>query len=514
MSKKPSNITVDEDLLKSAGEKLKDWRWRMDNLYFITDKEGRTIKFNMNMAQKHFFLNMHTRNIILKSRQLGFTTFMMIFMLDQSVFRPNTRCAIICHNKDDAARLFDEKIKFAYNRLPEQIRAINPAVNNRAGELKFANGSALSVGTSFRGGTLRYLHVSEFGKICAKYPDKATEIVTGAFEAVASHCVITIESTAEGRAGYFYDYCQEAEKAQLAQKQLSALDWKFFFYPWALDPTYTIDTGEEISQRIEAYFDSLSVKARRTFTEGQKRWYQIKEKTLGSEMKREYPSIPEEAFEASLEGAYYERQFRDLYKRQQITSVPYDPAASVHTIWDIGVNDKNAIWFAQLCGREWHIIDYYENSGEGLDHYAAILNEKRDKYGYKYGSHIGPHDLAVREWGADGKTRLESALAKGIRFEVAPRIPRSDGIEAVRNLLPTCWFDEAKCEIGLGHLQAYRKEWNAKLGTWKDTPLHDEASNGADAFRYLAISTSFIQNTYSNVVPIRVQQPVSAAAWS
>lgn len=513
MTSKPQ-IRIDEYQLAEAGEKLKDWRWRIDNLYYITDKQGRTVKFKMNDAQRAFFHRMHTRNIILKSRQLGFTTFTMIFMLDQSVFRPNTRCAIICHNKDDAARLFDEKIKFAYNRLPQEIRDLNPAVNDRAGELRFKNGSSLTVGTSFRGGTLRYLHVSEFGKICAKYPDKAMEIVTGAFEAVGSGCVITIESTAEGRAGYFFDYCQEAEQAMLAEKALSALDWKFFFFAWNLDPTYTIDTGEEITQRIEEYFEALSLKTGFEYTEGQQRWYQIKEKTLGGEMKREYPSCPEEAFEASLEGAYYERQFKDLYKRKQITSVPYDPATSVHTIWDIGVNDKNAIWFVQLCGREWHIIDYYENSGEGLEHYVSILNEKRDKYGYSYGSHIGPHDLAVREWGADGKTRIESALAKGIRFEIAPRIPRVDGIEAVRNLLPICWFDEAKCEIGLAHLQAYRKEWNAKLGVWKDTPLHDDASNGADAFRYFATSTIYLQNTYSNVVSIQVQKPISAAAWS
>ena len=503
----PSEVAV-------AADKMKDWRWRMDNLYYITDKSGQKVKFRMNAAQKLFFLNMHTRNIILKSRQLGFTTFKMIFMLDQSVFRPNTRCAIICHSRDDAARLFDEKIKFAYNLLPSQVRAMNPAINDRAGELKFKNGSSLTCATGFRGGTLRYLHVSEFGKICAKYPDKAKEIVSGAFEAVAQGCVITIESTAEGRAGYFFDYCQDSEKAHLAKKPLSNLDWKFFFFPWDLDPTYSIEHGEEISQRMLDYFDALSIKAKKTYTTGQMRWYQAKEKTLGAEMKREYPSIPEEAFEASLEGAYYERQFRDLYRKKQVTSVPYDPAASVHTIWDIGVNDKNSIWFVQLCGREWHVIDYYENSGEGLDHYADVLNEKRHKYGYSYGTHIGPHDLAVREWGADGKTRIESALAKGIRFEIAPRIPRSDGIEAVRNILPTCWFDEAKCEVGMAHLQAYRKDWNAKMGCWRDTPLHDDSSNGADAFRYFAISTVYLQNTYSNVVQIQAQAPISAAAWS
>ncbi|MGB7996578.1 MAG: hypothetical protein WCF45_10675 [Photobacterium halotolerans] len=514
MSKTANDVQVSEADLKAAGEKLKDWKWRINNLYFITDKNGRTVRFKMNKAQEDLFDKMHHRNIVLKARQLGMTTFAMIFMLDAALFRPNTRCAIICHSKDDAARLFDEKVKFAYRLLPESIRSLVPAVNDRAGELKFSNGSSLTVGTSFRGGTLRYLHISEFGKICAKYPDKAREIVTGAFEAVGKGGVVTIESTAEGRSGYFFDYSVQAEKDQLAEKILSALDWKFFFFPWYDDPQYVIEEGEDILERINDYFDQLTFKTGQVFTEGQRRWYQLKEKTLGHDMKREYPSTPEEAFEQSLEGAYYERQFRDLYSRKQITSVPYDPATSVHTFWDIGVNDKNGIWFMQLCGREWHAINYYENSGEGLEHYADVLNEYREKYGYKYGTHVGPHDLAVREWGADGKTRLESALAKGIRFEIASRLPVADGIESVRNILPMCWFDESKCEIGLKHLQSYRKEWDAKHGIWKSKPLHDEASNCADAFRYFAVTSTYVQDQYSNVVQFKAQPTINSSAWT
>ncbi len=508
-------LNIDDEALKKAGAKLKDWRWRINNLYYITDKNGRTIKFKMNRAQCALFDGMHTRNIILKSRQLGMTTFMMIFMLDAALFRRNTRCAIICHNKDDAARLFDEKVKFAYDRLPDAIKQQVPALNDRAGEMKFANGSSLTVGTSFRGGTLRYLHISEFGKICAKYPDKAREIVTGAFEAVGKDSVITIESTAEGRTGYFFDYCQTSERNKLSGITLSPLDWKFFFFPWNDDPTYTIDIGEEITKRIKEYFIDLKAKTKQVYTEGQMRWYQIKEKTLGHDMKREYPSCPEEAFEQSTEGSYYEHQFRKLYTNKQITSVPHEPNAVTHTIWDIGVNDQNAIWFVQLCGREWHVINYYENSGEGLDHYVKVLNEYRDKYGYLYGTHIGPHDLAVREWGNDGVTRWQSALAKGIRFEIADKIPRIDGIETVRNILLRCWFDEANCELGLSRLQNYRKEFNDKLGVWKDTPLHDENSNGADAFRYFAISITRLQDRYSaNNFSVPTQAPIPSEAWS
>lgn len=500
--------------MEKAAAKIKDWRWRMDNLYYITDKLGRTIKFKMNAAQEAVYEGMHYRNVILKSRQLGMTTFKMILMLDQAIFRPNTRCAIICHSKDDAARLFDEKVKFAYNRLPDAIKNMVQAVNDRSGELKFSNGSSLTVGTSFRGGTLRYLHVSEFGKICAKYPDKAKEIVSGAFEAVGQDCVITLESTAEGRLGYFAEYCHAAEMQQLSNKDLANLDWKFFFFPWDLDPTYTVDVGEEIPQRIEEYFFDLSIKTGKRYTEGQKRWYFIKEKTLGNEMKREYPSTPEEAFAQSIEGAYYERQFRDLYAKKQITRIPHDPSAAVHTVWDIGVNDQNAIWFVQLCGREWHIIDYYENSGEGLSHYIGVLNQKRNDFGYEWGYHVAPHDIAVREWGSDGKSRLEIARGLGILFEIAPKLPVNDGIESVRSILPMCWFDAGKCEIGISRLQGYRKDWNEKLGIWRDRPLHDENSNGSDAFRYFAVSTTLLQNKFSSAITVAPKKRISPLAWS
>ncbi len=497
-----------------AEEKLRSWHWRINNLYYITDKKGRQVKFKLNRAQTVFFKNMHHRNIILKARQLGMTTFMMIFMLDAALFRKDTKCAVIAHNKGDAQRLFDEKIKYAYDRLPKSIRDQRPTVSDAAGVLKFENESSITVGASFRGGTLRYLHVSEFGKICAKYPDKAREIVTGAFEAVGSEGMITLESTAEGRTGYFFDYCQSAENLMLSGADLSNLDWKFFFFDWTEDPSYSIPKGEPLTKETIEYFEELQEKYYRQFTVGQMRWYQIKARTLGEDMKREYPTTPAEAFEQSISGAYYTRQFKTLYKNKQITNVPHEPAAAVHTIWDIGVNDKNAIWFMQLCGREWHAINYYENSGEGVSFYIKILKEYAEKYGYTYGSHVGPHDLEVREWGNDGITRKDSAKSKGIEFEVAPKLSKAEGIEIVRNILPVVWFDKTLCEVGIAHLQNYRKEWDDKAGTWKNSPLHDESSNGSDSFRYFATSTNLLKNNYKFGNVGVVQKIVHPAAWT
>ena len=513
-------------------EKLKSWKWRIQNLYYITDKDGKKVKFKMNMAQQLFFIGMHYRNIILKARQLGFTTFKMIFMLDQALFRDNTKCAVIAHSKDDASRLFREKIKFAYDNLPPSIKAMMPAKSDRAGEMVFANGSSITVGTSFRGGTLRYLHISEFGKICAKYPEKAKEIVTGAFEAVGKNCVITIESTAEGASGYFYKYSTEAEQSQLLQKRLTNLDWKFFFYPWFDDPKYRIDessdlpqdlidyikdieessgkeaaekererilTPEPLPQRLVEYFFELEELLGVDLDEEQKNWYRVKEKTLGADMKREYPSTPKEAFEQIIEGAYYSKQIKDIYLEKRICSVPAETGSAVHTIWDLGYNDTNAIWFVQRVGREWRIVNYYENNGESLVFYINKVRELAAKYNYTLGLNIGPHDLNVHEY-STGVKRIDTAAKLGFKFLEAPKLPVIDGIEAVRNLLPNCYFDLVKTEVGFKHLSSYRKQWNDKLGLWRDKPLHDEASNGSDSFRYLAVSTKFIDEyAYSNI---------------
>lgn len=469
---------------------LSDKLWRLNNLYWITNKEGKAIRFKMTPEQLEYFEGMHTRNIILKVRQLGFTTEVCIIQLDAALFE-SAKCALIAHTLNDAKRLFREKVKYAYDRLPAEIKAANPASNDASGELVFKKGGSIYVSTSFRGGTLRYLHVSEFGKICAKYPEKAREIVTGAFEAVSTDCFATIESTAEGRAGYFFEYCQTAEKAALQGKSLSPLDWKFFFFSWFGNPDYAIDQVEPIPQRLTDYFNGIEQKLGIVINERQRAWYYAKEKTLGDDMKREYPSTPEEAFQQSVEGAYYAKQFHWLYSQKRIGVIPDNAHLPVHTFWDIGVGDSTAIWFVREVGNEFHVIDYYENSGEGLRHYMKILKDK----GYTYGEHWGPHDIENREFGSDAKSRKE--LAKegyeidgqrySIKFNVVPRESVDTGIEAVREILPMCVFDEAKCEEGINALEGYRKEWDEKRGCWKDKPLHDWTSHGSDGFRYFAV---------------------------
>lgn len=189
------------------------------------------------------------------------------------------------------------------------------------------------------------------------------------------------------------------------------------------------------------------------------------------------------SFDAAIVGAYYGSLMARAEEDGRITGVPHDPSAQVFTAWDLGIEDSTAIWFAQVVGREMHIIDYYEASGVDLGHYVReVLNKP-----YVYGGHIVPHDARAKELGT-GKTRLEVLTSLGLRdLIIAPMHRVEDGINAVRMMLPKCWFDVRKCGRGIDTLKLYRSEYDEKLRTLRPKPVHDWASHGADAMRYLAM---------------------------
>jgi len=194
------------------------------------------------------------------------------------------------------------------------------------------------------------------------------------------------------------------------------------------------------------------------------------------------------SFAAALVGSYYGKLMEAGQQDGRITLVRHVCDQPVETWWDLGVNDATAIWFVQRVGRELHVIDYYEASGEGLDHYADVLREK----GYRYDRHVLPHDVAVRELGT-GRSRIETLRSLGVvtaaaRSVVAAHLPLADGINAVRTILPRCWFDAAKCERGIAALKQYQRRWNDDRRMFEDQPLHDWTSHAADAFRYGALT--------------------------
>ena len=207
----------------------------------------------------------------------------------------------------------------------------------------------------------------------------------------------------------------------------------------------------------------------------------------------EYEQEYECSFQAALVGAYYGKSLSKLEARGRICGVPWDPALSVITAWDLGIDDSTAVWFVQLHRTEVRVIDYMEGSGEGLEYYIKQITEKP----YVYSNHLFPHDIAVRDL-VTGKSRLEMVKSIGLKnVSVAAKLSVADGIQAVRVLLERCWFDKQKCnqgrigdQRGIESLKNYQKKWDSKNKIYLSTPRHDWASHGADAFRTLAVALS------------------------
>lgn len=471
--------------LDLAQRRLSDPWWRLNNLYQIVDKQGRQRRFELNWAQEQLYRDMWYCNIILKARQLGISTLICLLFLDRCLFNSNISAGIICHTREDSEHMF-KRIKFAYDSLPAEIKALRPATIDSARELVLSNGSSLRVGTSMRGSTLQYLHISEFGKICAKFPDKANEIITGSLNTLAPGQYCFIESTSEGREGHFFEMCKTAQALASQGTELSKLDFKFHFFPWWKEPAYRIGSLVSIKPEVLDYFESLEGRGIRLEAE-QKYWYALRHETQREDMLREFPSTAEEAWEQSNEGSYYGRQISQARIEKRIAFVPYDETLPVYTAWDLGYNDSTAIWFFQILGKEIHLIDYVEGSGESLAHWLGVVKSKS----YVYEKHLAPHDVLAHEY-TSGMTRQASARKMGVNLIAVPRVDLIPGIDQVRNILNRCWFDERKCAQGIKCLENYKKEWNDRAGCWASQPLHNWASHGADAFRTLATGLSLV----------------------
>ncbi len=408
----------------------------------------------------------------------------------------------MAHTLEDAQQMF-RRVKLAYDSLPENLKSIITAENDTSQMLKFSNGSSIRVGTSLRSSTFQYLHISEFGKICAKYPDKAQEIITGSLNTVTAGQYVFIESTAEGRDGYFYDICKKAQQDLESKRELSKLDFKFHFFPWYGEKSYRIGSVFPITTEMQQYFDHL-LGLGIVLDEEQKQWYIARQTTQQDDMRREYPSTPEESWEVSNEGLYYAKQMTQLRSEKRIGFVPYDDNIPVYTAWDLGYNDSNAIIYFQSFGKELRIIDYDEGSGESLSYWLGVVKSKP----YTYDKHLAPHDIMVHEY-TSGMTRQASARKMGMTLTAVKKVEIIPGIDQVRSILSRCWFDEKKCAKLIKALDGYKKDWDDRNVCWRSQPLHNWASHGADAFRTLSVGLPLVINQRTLVDERREQQAVN-----
>jgi hypothetical protein len=298
--------------------------------------------------------------------------------------------------------------------------------------------------------------------------------------------MVSIESTSAGREGYFYEFTMEAQRAKEERRVLSMLDFQIHFFPWYRDPSYSLDGDIVITKEMSDYFSLLESKHQIKLTEGQKKWYVKKAKLNRDKMFAEYPSTLEEAFSVSVEGAYYQKDMNRVYLENRIGFVPHTKGVDVHTFWDLGWNDFNVILFVQFVGNKINFVDMYYNHHESLSHYLDVLKQKREEYGFRYGKHFLPHDVEVTNI-ATGSSRRQTLQDLGLNnIFVGTKTDILFGIDKVRSMFNRFFFDEQKCQKLHECLFNYRKDFDAKMGVWKDSPRHDENSHFADAVRLMA----------------------------
>jgi hypothetical protein len=475
---------------KASKAQLADRQFRLDNLYWIKNADGVPIPFRRNAAQRLYAPREWYRDTILKSRKLGFSTYISIRMLDSCLFASNTTAGIIDQTLDDAkAKL--SMARFAYERMPAMLREGMPLIVDNQEELRWANGSKIVAGTSYRGDTPQLLHVSEYGPISAKSPLIAKEIKVGTIESVPINGKIWVESTAKGTAGEFFDLVQAGEQLKASGQALTQRDFRLHFFGWYMNPANRLPINlVHIPIDMREYFETLRAEHGIVTDGEQQAWYVKTREFLGpDDMKSEHPSTPAECFFASLEGAYWKEELNRARREGRIGKpVPYDDSRPVHTYWDLGLDGNMAIGFAQHDGVRHRHIDFARGEHSGLKDGLRILQEKAASRGFRYGKHYGPHDLSVREWtdmeGITARTRKEVAAENGVEFIVVPRVgDKADSIEAGRRMINNSYFCSEYCGDLVECLDNYTKAWNKSTSQWMGVPAKNGFDHGADAFQ-------------------------------
>ncbi len=467
--------------------------WRLDNLYRIVDRNSNSIPFEMNDVQRDVLKQFHNRNLVLKARQLGMSTFAVLYLLDTVLFSENVAAGIVSYSMEHAQHIFKRIIGHALDTLPAEIKSFAGIVQRSAREISFNNGSSLRVDTTLRGGSYPLVLISEFGKTCARNPQKAEEVITGTLQAVPRDGTVIIESTGEGNEGYFAEMVMTA--SQRGNDDLSNLEYKLFFYSWLEEPSYVLHEKVNYDITLTDYFNKIEKEIGRVITQPQRNWYAIQTKILGDKIKQEFPSTVSEAFLSSSDAFYFSEAINKAYMENRclFTSL-YDALFPVYVAMDIGVNDLTVMVFFQIVHGEIRIIDYYEDKNKGVDFYAKFLLQDK-----KYLIHTVflPHDSTKRD-PLDTTNTYERDFRRlfmgtGTQFHVLRKMDKQISISHAKIKIERCVFNVGKVKPFLDKCSKYRKKWNEPTGRYLEDPYHNDASNYADAFQYAMQAVSHLE---------------------
>lgn len=398
----------------------------------------------------HNAVNSNRFTVVVAHRRMGKTVSAILHLIDAALNnkQKDPRYAYIAPTYAQAKRV-------AFDYLVEYTRPLGAKVNIAELRVDFM-GRRISLYGSENGDSLRgqYFDGVVLDEIGDQNPKVFTEIIRPALADRKGWCLFI--GTPKGN-NHFADFKDRAIKGD---------GWKFLEFK--ASETSVLDHKELAEAKAEMGED----KYRQEF---------------------------ECSFDAPVEGAYYGALLNEADEQNRITTIPHDEVARLVCAWDLGVSDSTCIWVAQIVGKEIQLIDATENHGVGLDYYVSWLRNN----GYDKAQQILPHDVRVREM-SSGKSRQEVLMEAGLEITIAPSLSVADGIQAVRRILPRCWFDKENTKQGLAALRNYRRQYDEKRNVFFDTPLHDWASHYADSFRYLAIGLNEIDNDWGK--PLNVNR--------
>ena len=474
---------------------IEDKIWRLNNLYRVVDKSGSSVPFKLNHIQEKVVLSKHRRKLILKARQLGMTTLCVIDLIDDVLFTPNLSAGIVSYSLEHASHIFKKIIGHALDTFPEEYKPYLGIVSRSAREISLNNGSFLRVDTSLRGGTYQNILISEFGKTCARSPQKAEEVVSGTLNSVPIGGKVTIESTGEGTDGHYAEFCMKA--IQRGNDNLSQLEYELLFFPWMDEIAYSLKTHTVTTSTTQTdYFDKIEKDTGIEIDNDQRSWYCHQQSILGDKIKQEFPSTPMEAFLSRSDAYYFSEYVERAYNENRClhTSL-YDAIQPVYVAMDIGVNDLTVMIFFQVVHGEIRVIDYYEDSNKDIDFYCKFLLQ--DKH-YLYHTIFLPHDSVKRD-PLDIVKSVETEFRRlfsgtATKFHVLTRQNKQEQISYAKIMFNRCVFAINKVKPLLDHISKYRKQWHEPTGKYLDTPLHNVHADYSDAFQYLTQGVGHLES--------------------
>lgn len=466
--------------------------WRMNALYTIKDKRGKLRRFVMNEAQHIVYSELlsHPRLIILKSRQRGISTFMLLNYLDRAIFYDGVEGGMMAQGEKEMENLFD-KVKLAWENMPKEVIEWLKVstVKDNTKTFEWSNRSKLYIQLSFRSGTLQMLHISEYAKITSKYPDRADETRSGTLQAILPDMMnwIVIESTAEGDNDFKYMWDSAVEDGGGGVGSFHPV-----FLSWLSDADCVSDDRVELDNVGREYFKELEEKVGK-IDDRRKWWWAIKFKELGRSLDlilREYPAVPEDAFYTSVEGTWYKNEYQFLVGAGRFgcrMSDLYDPDYKVCITFDLGVDDYTSILFSQHGSRDRYLL-YKEGGDRPISWWLKAIDDELNDRNWEVGLVILPHDSVARHISANETVYTQvgrwAAQKGGCRVIVLDKPHRIvDHINRVRELVPRMYFS-TECGLMRLTLQNYKKKYDKINNVYTDKDVHDRWSHPADCLRY------------------------------